>query len=459
MPGTQPNVLLVLADQWRGMDQGWIGNRDVQTPHLDQLAAAGVTVPTAYANTPVCAPSRGSLLTGRLPHEHHVVANDLALRPGLPTIADMLAARGYRTGWIGKWHLDGPPRDRWIPPERRRGFDYWASTNCTHEYFDGHYFTGDSPEPVPFIGYEPEAQTDLAVDFIRRDRGRPYFLAVSYGPPHDPYEDVPPRYLDRYDPAGLTPRGNATTNVEHRALLRQYYAGITAVDEQLGRLLAALRAAGAEQDTLVIVTSDHGDMLGGHGRYAKQVPFEEAISVPLVLAWPSVLRPRRVESGLIGLVDLPATVLGLVGADPLPSAYGRDFSEAIRGQGALRDAVLLSNLVSFDNGYRQGVPEWHGFRDERFTYARRADGQPWLLYDNTTDPWQLTNLVAKPGHEHDVRWAEKRLDALLKDAGDPRLYGLDLVRRLGLAESWNARERELHGDSGRLLPEGGPARR
>ena len=457
MPSTRPNILLVIADQWRGMDQGWLGNSEVHTPNLDRLAATGVAVPRAYANTPVCGPSRGSLLTGQLPPEHHVVANDLALRPGLPTIGEALAARGYRTGWIGKWHLDGPPRDRWIPPDRRRGFDYWASTNCTHEYLDGHYFTGDSPVPVPFTGYEPVVQTDLALGFIRAGDDRPYFLTVSYGPPHDPYEDVPERYLDRYDGNGLTPRGNAPDDADHRALLRRYYAGITAVDEQLGRLLDALREDGSAEHTLVVVTSDHGDMLGGHGRHAKQVPFEEAVSVPLVLAWPSVLPPGTSPEGLIGLVDLPATVLGLVGADPLPATYGRDFSGAVRGQGGLRDAVLLSNLVSFDNGYRQGVPEWHGFRDDRFTYARRAGGRPWLLYDNVVDPWQQTNLVGEPGHEDDVRRAEERLDALLREARDPGLHGLDLVRRLGLADTWNARERELHGDSGRLLPSGAAA--
>ncbi|HYH31337.1 MAG TPA: sulfatase, partial [Pseudonocardia sp.] len=323
-----PNVLLVLADQWRGCDQGWFGNPEVRTPHLDALAAGGVRVRDAYANSPVCGPSRASLLTGLLPHEHHVVANDLPLRPGLPTVADVLAGAGYRTGWIGKWHLDGLPRDKWVSPDRRRGFGFWAAVNCSHRYLDAHYYRGDDPEPVPFTGYEPDVQTELALEFLAE--GEPFFLTVSYGPPHDPYPDVPRHYLDRYDPDRLTPRPNCADGPAERERLHQYYAGISAVDDQLGRLVATLRDSGRLDDTVVVVTSDHGDMLGSHGRRAKQVPFEEAVRVPMVVHWPAGLAPRDVD-GLMGLVDLPTTLLGLVGAPPLPGAYGRDLSAALAG--------------------------------------------------------------------------------------------------------------------------------
>jgi arylsulfatase A-like enzyme len=449
-----PNVLLVLADQWRGSDQGWIGNVEVHTPHLDALAAGGVRVRDAFANSPVCGPSRGSLITGLLPHQHHVVANDLPLRAGLPTVADVLGGAGYRTGWIGKWHLDGLPRDKWVAPQRRRGFAYWAAVNCSHRYLDAHYYRGADPEPVPFTGYEPDVQTDLALEFLAgRDGGdtaQPFFLTVSYGPPHDPYPDVPQSYLDRYDTDRLTPRANSADGPPERERLRQYYAGITAVDEQLGRLLAALRTAGRLDDTLVVVTSDHGDMLGSHGRRAKQVPFEEAVRVPMVLSWPARLAPRDV-AGRMGLVDLPTTILGLVGADPLPGAYGRDLSPALTGRGVLREAVLLSNSVSFDEGHRQGVPEWRGFRDGRHTYARLVDGSPWLLFDDDADPWQQHNLVDDPVHADTVRAADARLDGLLAEAGDEPAPAAATLERLGLVADWNAREVELHGAAARTI--------
>jgi arylsulfatase A-like enzyme len=444
----RPNVLVVLADQWRGTDQGWRGNREVLTPHLDRLAASGVAVPGAYANAPVCCPSRASLLTGRLPHRHRVLANDLPLPDGIPTIADALADAGYRTGWIGKWHLDGLPRDKAVPPERRRGFAYWAGTNCTHDYFDGHYYTGDDPAPVRFEGYEPHVQTELALRFLADPDDRPFFLFVSYNPPHDPYEDVPAEYLERYDPSTLTVRANADDGPSERHLLAQYYAGISAVDDQIGRLVDGLEEHGLRSNTLVVVTADHGDMLGSHGRRAKQVPHEESVAVPLVLSWPDRLPARECGDGVIGLVDLGPTILGLVGAPALPGTDGIDLSAALTGEGALREAVLLLNAVSFDAGYEQGVGEWRGLRTSEMTYARHVDGRPWVLFDNAHDPWQRRNLV---GDDSAVAEMERLLDRLLAEAGDPALPADPMLRSLDLVDAWNARELELHGERARVL--------
>jgi arylsulfatase A-like enzyme len=444
-----PNILVVLADQWRGTDQGWRGNKAVLTPHLDRLAGTGVAIHGAYANAPVCGPSRASLLTGLLPHRHGVVANDLPLAPGIPTIADALATSGYRTGWIGKWHLDGVPRDKAVPSDRRRGFDYWAGTNCTHDYFDGHYYTGDDPTPVRFRGYEPQVQTELALRYLAEDDHRPFFLFMSYNPPHDPYDDVPAEYVARYDGAEPTPRANASDDAESRRILRQYYAGITAVDDQIGKLVDGLDTLGLRSDTLVVVISDHGDMLGSHGRWAKQVPYEESISVPLVLSWPGRLRHREIRDGLIGLVDLAPTLLGLAGVPGLPDTYGVDLSDAVTGAGSLRQAVMLLNAVSADEGFRQGVPEWRGVRTGEFTYARFVDGTPWLLFDNERDPWQQHNLVADT---EAVTRMDGLLDQLLIEAGDTPEPAEDTIRSLHLVEGWNARERELHGERARLLP-------
>lgn len=447
---TLPNVLMIMADQWRGQDQGWSGNQQVRTPHLDRLAQSGVAIRGACTSSPVCGPSRASLLTGMLPHRHGVVANDLPLSSDHPTLATALRAAGYRTGWIGKWHLDGLPRDKWVGPDGRPGIDYWAGVDCSHIHRDGHYYIGSrEPTRIDFTGYEPEVQTGLAVDFL--DAGpQPLFLTVAYGPPHDPYGSVPQNYRERYDPDRVQVRPNATDTAQQRETQRLYWSAISAIDDQLGRLLDALDERGLRDDTIVIVTSDHGDMLGSHGRYAKQMPYAESVSVPLVINWPHGLQPSE-PTGIFGLVDLAPTVLGLLERAPIGSD-GADLSGAVRVGGSFRDHLLIGNWVSFDNGFDQGVPEWRGYVSGAETYARRVDGEPWLLFDQLADPWQQRNLIDDPDHRDRIQRADDRLDALLAAADDIPRSADQLLTSLGLTELWNARERALRGDRARVIP-------
>lgn len=454
----RPNLLVVLADQWRGQDQGWTGESAVRTPHLDRLATTGVAVRRAFANFPVCGPSRGSLLTGQPPARHGVVANDLPIRDDVPTFAEVLGADGYRTGWVGNWHLNGMPRLQWVPPERRGGFTRWASAHCSHRHRDGHYFIGDTTaERIDFTGYEPEVLTDLAIRWIEQDHaaGRRFAHVVSLAPPHDPYDTVPQHYRDRHPADAVRVRGNAEDDPGQRRMQQLYWAAISAVDDQLGRLLATLERLGELENTLVVVTADHGDMLGSHGLRAKQVPYAESVRVPMVLSWPDGLPAGSRPNGGMGVVDLAPTVLGLLGRPgALGPTLGRDLSAALRGTAALRDEVLCSNDVTFDNAVRQGTPVWRGFIDATTTYARSADG-PWLLFDDRVDPWQQHNLVVDPDRADDVVAADRRLDVLLAEAGAPTEQGLDLVSALGLQAEWNARERGLHGPEARLLGEPG----
>lgn len=441
-----PDVIMIIADQWRGQDQGWIGNEEVMTPRLDELAADGVSVVHAVANHPVCGPSRADLLTGCWPHQHRVITNDLPLPEDIPTVGDAMAAAGYRTGWIGKWHLDPLPRDRAVP-NGRCGFETFSAVNCAHRYLDSHYYTGDG-QRVDFTGYEPEVQTDQALEFLDRADDRPAFLVISYGPPHDPYDQVPAEHLERYRPGQLTLRGNTADTDTQRLRQARYYAAITALDQQIGRIVDHRRVSGKLQNTVIVVLSDHGDMLGAHGRRAKQVPFAEAVRVPMVWHWPAGLEPRRIDDGFFGIVDVAPTLLELVGAEPLPSGYGRSMAAALRAGTALREQALLANPVSFDEGWRQGVPEWYGFVGRRCTYARSTAG-PWLLFDDHDDPWQQHNLIEeRPGL---LTEANATLDRLLAESGDPAVDGASALRRLDLVDRWNERERALHGTSARLL--------
>ena len=165
------NVLFLFPDQMRAQAMGCMGNPDVKTPNLDRLAREGLLFRNHLANSPVCCPARAIILTGKYAHTNGMIANDLRLRESETSMAELFAEAGYRTGFVGKWHLDGGPRQPgWIPPgARRQGFEFWAANEVSHAHFDTHYFR-DDPEPIPIKSFETEAWTDLGIEFLRRTR-------------------------------------------------------------------------------------------------------------------------------------------------------------------------------------------------------------------------------------------------------------------------------------------------
>ena len=273
----RPNVLLVLTDQHRAQALGCMGNGDVHTPHIDRLAAEGVLLPNTFANTPLCTPARGNLLTGKFAHAHAVPINDLRMVELEGTLGDHFGRAGYRTGFIGKWHLDGGKRlPGFIPPGlRRHGFQFWAANECDHTPFRSQYFR-DTSQPISITEFEAITWTDVAIEFLRESRDKPFFLEVAMGPPHPPYA-APADYERLYDAAKLHMRPNWVEGIKgnQRCDIATYYAMISAIDDQVGRLLRALKDLGLEQNTIVLFTSDHGNMLGSHGLDNKQQPFSD----------------------------------------------------------------------------------------------------------------------------------------------------------------------------------------
>ncbi|MFB6173266.1 MAG: sulfatase [Halobacteriales archaeon] len=443
------NVVLVLADQHRAGATGPAGNPDVHTPALDRLAAEGTRCTGAYANVPVCTPSRASVLTGRYPQSTGVIANDLALAPEERTLGEAFRDAGYRTAYVGKWHLDGVPRDGPTPPERRHGFGFWAAFNCTHQYVDAPYYRDGE---LRRHEWGPAGETDLALEFL--DGEEPFFLVVAYGPPHAPYDQVPGRYRERYDPDGLAvppnaepiPGGEGTLGPVHepRELLADYYAQVTAVDDQVGRLLEGLDARGLADDTAVAYTSDHGDMLCSQGLQKKETPHEESVGVPWLVRGPGVPAGETIDAPL-GLLDLAPTLCGLSDADPDLPAEGTDRAPLLRGDpdADRPESVPIMLPATADQSLAQGLPVWRGVRTERYTYARLADGTPWLLFDNRGDPHQLRNLALDADHREVRERLDGLTDAWLEDVGDPFLETREQIRHAGAVETWNRREREL----------------
>ncbi|MDB5351766.1 MAG: Arylsulfatase [Planctomycetota bacterium] len=414
----RPSVLMILPDQMRGQALGCMGNPDVRTPNLDRLASQGLLFRNALANTPVCCPARANLLTGKYAHRNGMIANDLRLRESERTIAEILAEKGYRTGFVGKWHLDGGPRlPGFIPPgPRRQGFAYWAANECDHRHFRPTYFR-DTDQPITEERFEPEVWTDRAVEFLRLAGDDPFFLVVSMGPPHDPY-GAPEKSMKLYDPAKLTMRPNWVEGVSGagRKELAAYYAAITAVDEQVGRLLKTLDDTGRAEDTIVIVTSDHGDMLGSHGQRLKRKPFEESIRVPGIIRYPAKVKPGRTTEALLTHVDVAPTLLSLCGL-PVPSEMqGRDLSGVVLGttdRGP--DSAFFQIFVPFA-GDTTPRP-WRGVRTDRYMYARTQEG-PWLLFDLKADPYELKNLAKDSAHTVVRDRMEAMLVEWMKRTGD-----------------------------------------
>lgn len=443
----KPNIFVVFADQLRASSVGYTGEEPVVTPNLDALAKQSLVFSTAVSPLPVCTPYRGSLITGRTPLSLGLVLNDIALSVNESSIAHVLKGAGYDTAYIGKWHLNGPNRAAWVPPgPLRQGFDYWAAANFDHNYDHSIYFEGDSPGPRIWRGYDAEAQTNLAIEYLRsRESARPFCLFLSWGPPHHPYRTVAKKYLDMYVPGDIPARPNCPE--PPRQDLWGYYAQTSFLDEQMGRLLSAMDALGLRDDTILVFTSDHGDMHGSHGVYKKQWPWDESIKVPFIMRWPSGIKGGRTFDFPISVIDVMPTLLGLCGA-PIPEAVeGTDLSAILNGGNRETPAAaLLMNPCPFSIGDPRGddqIPDYRGMRMEyrgvrtsRYTYIRTID-KPWLLYDNRDDPYQLRNLTGDGGYRKLAGELEEQMQAQMRHIGDrflPKekyysLFNLDIDHR------------------------------
>jgi len=434
----KPNVLYVFADQWRASAFGYAGDPNVKTPHLDAFAAEGVNFPKAVSGVPVCCPARATLISGQRPLNHGVFLNDVCLPHDRKSIAHRFKEAGYATAYVGKWHIEGHGRSAFIPPERQRGFDYWKVLECTHNYNDSKYYAGDSDEQLTWEGYDAEAQTTDVCNYLRgRGQGdEPFLMMLSWGPPHNPYETAPERYKAMYDPEKILLHPNVPKEHEAHArkILAGYYAHCTALDDQFQRLRDTLRETGLEENTILVFTSDHGDMLGSHGRERKQQPNAESAHVPFLIQWPAGLgQPRRGCDSLIDMLDHQPTLLDLCGL-PLDDALeGRSFAPQVRGEADVdpEHGVLLACYHPFGEWHRgNGGREYRAWRTQRYTYAETRDG-PWLLFDNEADPYQMNNLVDDPAMADIRQFLAKRLHAELDRQGDAFESGLVYCERLG----------------------------
>jgi len=400
-PEEAPNVLLVFPDQWRAHAMGHMGDPNVRTPNMDRLASESVIFANAYSTNPVCSPCRSSILTGRWPHTTGVIQNNILLPDAEVTIAEVLRGMGYKTGCIGKWHLDGPgdplSPPAYVPPGwRRQGFDYWA-VGPGHQYWNSYYY-GDTPDPIYMPGYQPDWQTDLAIEFMRLSRQlcRQFFLYLSLGPPHPPWDDVPPEYAALYDPEAFELRPNVPPEVEAEARTeaQKYYGLITSLDDNMGRLMEAIKDLGIEENTVIAFTADHGEMLGSHGLWHKGRPLDEACHVPLIFRYPKgIPAGTRVDSP-VSSADVVPTLLSLCEA-PIPAGVqGLDLTGLISGGGGGHP----QNSIYIEGRMQSASGSWRAVRKDDYMYSVNVNPpntSQYYLFDMGEDPYQMNNLAGQ----------------------------------------------------------------
>lgn len=415
-----PNLLFILTDQWRGSALGCESDEVVRTPNLDGLARDGLLCSRAYAANPVCTPNRSCLLTGRYSHQTGMVTNNLMLPPDEVCWPQVLADSGYRTHYIGKWHVDGTEKPGYVPPGwRRRGFQSFEGFNRGHIYHKPWGYADDgSPLVPPDVAaapdyYEPTFQTDLAMRFMKQQRnsGQPFACCLSLGPPHTPFR--PPIDFDRYTPGEIRLRPNVPERHHRQARkdLAGYYGLCESLDHEVGRLLHFLNEQQLAQDTLVVFTSDHGELAGSHGKYRKGEPEEESLRVPLIMRLPGRIPAGTKSEALVNSIDLMPTLISLCGLKPPETCSGLDLADVVTGlpSAAPPKQIYTEGKVSSE-GSKGRAGAWRCLVTQRHKLVVRGGEQSVAaLYDLQEDPFELNNLADDPSSAELARDLTRRL--------------------------------------------------
>lgn len=466
------NLLFVFADQWRRDAMGFAGKDPVKTPNMDAFASQSVYCTDAVSTFPLCSPHRASLLTGKHPLSTGVFTNcktglHMGLKEDELCIGDVLKSNGYHTGYIGKWHLDEPEQnhspapesgaiqwDAYTPPgPKRHGFDFWYSYGAWDQHLTPHYWM-DSPEQINVRAWSPEHETDIAIDYIKNHNSdSPFALFLSWNPPHSPYDLVPQKYLDLYQEEEIPLKANVDlTNIHHHTyepvgytreellqVTKEYFAAVSGLDDQFGRLIQTLKEQGIYEDTLIVLSADHGDMMGSHGLMAKHVWYEESIGIPLVIGGAG-LKPSNCHT-LIGSPDFMPTILGLLDL-PIPAtAEGQDCSQDIQGNLIHQDKACFLAACPGRDIFLRAFHEagknplafgWRGIRTSQYLYIVDVGYQTEphlirLLYDLKADPLQMAPVTIRDFKEYPIaaqleqelrRWLQDQRDGFLMQLND-----------------------------------------
>ncbi len=425
---TPANVLWIFVDQLRVQSLSCHGDPNVRTPNLDRLAAEGVDLTRAVSTCPICTPARGCVMTGQYPHTTGILYLGDLLPPHQTTVAHAFRRAGYRTSYVGKWHLASQQNpfghnegaEYWVHPLLRGGFEDWFGFELSNHFWQTRYATGDRIwPPLEIEGYQTDGLTSLSLEYLEgtaQGLSQPWFHVMSLESPHHgrdqhgvasvtvgEYEHTrhpaPPEYEARFDPQALTLRDNVPASHEQvaRSQQAQYCAMIENLDDNIGRVLDWLDKTGLTETTLVAFFSDHGEMGGSQGHFQKTSPYAESIGVPLMMRLPGALPAGRKVTAPANLVDIFPTTAALCGVPVPAEVQGMDLSDVLTGQAPSRRKATLCQW--FGNPRYSPDPNvatpWRAIVTEQHTYAVYQDGSG-LLFDDEADPAQKTNRFSDP---------------------------------------------------------------
>jgi choline-sulfatase len=451
---SRPNILVFLTDDHGQWAQHAYGNSELRTPNLDRLAARGVRMRQAFTTCPVCSPARASFFTGRMPSQHGIhdwldESKDALTHPGLAgqtLISELLKAAGYHTGLVGKWHCG---RTR----EPKPGFDRWFSYWVNQYPHQGVQHFSDQGKLVVEEGQQSPLLTRRAIDFLQEHKqneaagGKPFFLFISYVDTHSPHNAAPADLVEAYRPATFSDIPDETFAACHGRTLcpvekdpdkerhkhAEYYAAVSSLDREVGKVLAALEANGQMENTLIVYTGDHGLNAGQHGTWEKgnaTIPqnfLEESIRIACTVSWPAGgLRQNATCDDLVSHPDLWATLLEIGGATPNAATAAKINSPGVSYLRQLRGQPV--------QGWRQTMISEYGnarmARTDRYKLIRRYPYAgvtfPDELYDLKADPRETRNCHDDPALKPVVQELSAELDQFFARYTVPGHSGLDL---------------------------------
>lgn len=453
----RPNIVMIVTDQERYDVVGANGSAVCRTPHLDELASSGTRFTQAFTPAALCSPSRASMLTGLLPHSHGILNNTHgpdALRRDLDreitTFPELLAKDGYRCGFVGKWHAgwEEGPTERGFHDSFAQRYDVDQAEqdrsllNPITARFQHDEMTIAGIDTRPIEETEAFRETSRAIELLQSyaTTDSPFLLRIDYEGPHHPY--MPPEpYASMYDPVSIAPWPNfedeLTTKPHAQFRLREqrgvdgfeqwkdwqqivalYFGFVTFIDSQIGRLCEAIDDLGLTNETVIIHTSDHGDMTGSHGGQFNKGPlmYDELYRVPLIIKDPQAR--RSVVNELVMTLDLMPTVLELAGLPVPDGIHARSLLPIIRNESPTGDDARDSVFAEF-HGDEWGLISQRMVRTREAKYVYTPHGED-ELYDLNEDPFEMRNLAGLPEAETletkmrqlTIRWMQETNDPL-----------------------------------------------